>query len=85
MFFRFYVIDLVLQGLIYQLNRYLSMIILLIMVFNLITLYRFVRFVNQPEVVERFVTLEKEIVQIENSIQSNELTSSKAVVQAEGT
>ena len=47
--------------------------------------HRFVRFVNQPEVLERFVTLEKEIVQIEGSIQSNELANSNGVVQqAEG-
>ncbi|PON32567.1 COP1-interacting protein [Parasponia andersonii] len=51
--------------------------------FTKATLHRFVRFVNQPEVLERFVTLEKEIVQIENSILSNELTNSNAVVQAE--
>lgn len=31
------------------------------------------RFVSTPEVLERFVTLEKEIVQIEKSIHSNEL------------
>ncbi|XP_062090625.1 COP1-interacting protein 7 [Humulus lupulus] len=51
--------------------------------FTKATLQRFVRFVNQPEVLERFVTLEKEIVQIENSIQTNELTNSNALVQAE--
>ena len=33
---------------------------------------RFVRFVSSPEVLERFVTIEREIVQIENSIQSSE-------------
>lgn len=43
---------------------------------------RFVRFVTTPELLERFVTIEKEIVQIENSIQSNELTSS--AIEAEG-
>ncbi|OMP04634.1 hypothetical protein COLO4_09442 [Corchorus olitorius] len=36
------------------------------------TLQRFVRFVSSPEVLERFVTVEREIEQIENSIQSNE-------------
>ncbi|GLT69370.1 hypothetical protein SLA2020_415270 [Shorea laevis] len=36
------------------------------------TLLRFVRFVSTPEVLERFVTVEKEIEQIESSIQSNE-------------
>ncbi|XVE50336.1 hypothetical protein DITRI_Ditri01bG0154100 [Diplodiscus trichospermus] len=36
------------------------------------TMQRFVRFVSTPEVLERFVTVEKEIEQIENSIQSNE-------------
>lgn len=35
-------------------------------------LYRFVRFVSTPEVLERFVTIEKEIVQIEGSVQSSE-------------
>ncbi|KAH7512514.1 hypothetical protein FEM48_Zijuj12G0098700 [Ziziphus jujuba var. spinosa] len=44
--------------------------------FTKATLQRFVRFVTTPELLERFVTIEKEIVQIENSIQSNELTSS---------
>ena len=33
---------------------------------------RFVRFVSTPEVLERFVTIEKEIVQIEGSVQLNE-------------
>ncbi|KAI4321883.1 hypothetical protein MLD38_035211 [Melastoma candidum] len=37
------------------------------------TLERFVRFISTPEVLERFTTLEKEIVQIEKQIQSNEL------------
>ncbi|KAK6946750.1 hypothetical protein RJ641_000223, partial [Dillenia turbinata] len=36
------------------------------------TLERFVRFVSTPEVLERFVTIEREILQIENSIQSIE-------------
>ncbi|KAK7244347.1 hypothetical protein RIF29_39167 [Crotalaria pallida] len=40
--------------------------------FTKATLQRFVRFVSTPEVLERFVTIEKEIVQIENSIQSSE-------------
>lgn len=30
------------------------------------------RFVSTPEVLERFVTIEKEIVQIESSVQLNE-------------
>ncbi|XVF78176.1 hypothetical protein PTKIN_Ptkin14bG0108700 [Pterospermum kingtungense] len=34
------------------------------------TLQRFVKFVSTPEVLERFVTVEREIEQIENSIQS---------------
>ncbi|KAL5538699.1 hypothetical protein UlMin_044812 [Ulmus minor] len=46
--------------------------------FTKATLQRFVRFVNTPEVLERFVTIEKEIEQIEKSIQSNELASSNA-------
>ncbi|RZC65410.1 hypothetical protein C5167_009096 [Papaver somniferum] len=36
------------------------------------TLERFVRFVSTPEVLERFVTIEAEISQIEVSIQTNE-------------
>lgn len=40
---------------------------------------RFVRFVSTPEVLERFVTIEKEILQIENSLESCELA------EAEGT
>ncbi|XP_010438618.1 PREDICTED: uncharacterized protein LOC104722182 isoform X2 [Camelina sativa] len=39
--------------------------------FTKITLQRFVRFVTTPEVLERSVTLEKEIEQIEDSIHSN--------------
>ncbi|XP_022981312.1 COP1-interacting protein 7-like isoform X1 [Cucurbita maxima] len=35
------------------------------------TLQRFVRFVSTPEVLERFVTIEKEIVQIENSMSAD--------------
>lgn len=40
--------------------------------FTKATLQRFVRFISTPEVLERFVTIEKEIVQIEGSIQSSE-------------
>ncbi|GKV15901.1 hypothetical protein SLEP1_g26637 [Rubroshorea leprosula] len=40
--------------------------------FTKAALQRFVRFVSTPEVLERFVTVEKEIEQIESSIQSNE-------------
>ncbi|XP_030550953.1 COP1-interacting protein 7-like [Rhodamnia argentea] len=40
--------------------------------FTKATLERFVRFVSTPEVLERFVTLEREIAQIQESIQSNE-------------
>lgn len=36
------------------------------------TFQRFVRFVSTPEILERFVHIEREILQIENSIQSNE-------------
>ncbi|XP_057528464.1 COP1-interacting protein 7 isoform X2 [Amaranthus tricolor] len=36
------------------------------------TLLRFVRFVSTPEVLERFVTIEREIAQLENSIKSYE-------------
>ncbi|TKY49071.1 dentin sialophosphoprotein [Spatholobus suberectus] len=49
--------------------------------FTKATLQRFVRFVSTPEVLERFVTIEKEIVQIEGSIQSSE--RSNLVAEAE--
>ncbi|KAK7401843.1 hypothetical protein VNO78_13653 [Psophocarpus tetragonolobus] len=50
--------------------------------FTKATLQRFVRFVSTPEVLERFVTIEKEIVQIEGSIQSSE--RSNLLAEAEG-
>ncbi|CAJ1956940.1 unnamed protein product [Sphenostylis stenocarpa] len=49
--------------------------------FTKATLQRFVRFISTPEVLERFVTIEKEIVQIEGSIQSSE--RSNLVAEAE--
>ena len=39
------------------------------------------KFVSTPEVLERFVTIEKEIVQIEGSIQLNE-TETEGIVRA---
>ncbi|XVE80187.1 hypothetical protein DITRI_Ditri14bG0119600 [Diplodiscus trichospermus] len=48
------------------------------------TLQRFVRFVSTPEVLERFVTVEREIEQIENSIQLNEANAAGAT-EADGT
>lgn len=39
------------------------------MFFNIL---RFVGFVSTPEILERFVTIEREITQIESSVQSNE-------------
>lgn len=39
------------------------------------TLLRFVRFVSTPEVLERFVTIEREIAQLENSIKSYETSN----------
>ncbi|PSS16202.1 Dentin sialoprotein [Actinidia chinensis var. chinensis] len=48
------------------------------------TLQRFVRFVNTPEVLERFVTLEREITQIESSIQSNAQTVNAAETEGNG-
>lgn len=33
------------------------------------------RFVNTPAIIERFATLEKEILQIEHSIQANEIAN----------
>ncbi|KAK4787027.1 hypothetical protein SAY86_010860 [Trapa natans] len=41
--------------------------------FTKATFERFVRFVSTPEILERFITLEKEISQIESSVQANEL------------
>ncbi|KDP20927.1 hypothetical protein JCGZ_21398 [Jatropha curcas] len=43
--------------------------------FTKATFERFVRFVSTPAVLERFVSLEKEILQIESSAQANELSS----------
>ncbi|KFK26324.1 hypothetical protein AALP_AA8G232800 [Arabis alpina] len=39
------------------------------------TFDRFVRFVNTPAIIERFASLEKEILQIEHSIQANEIAN----------
>ncbi|KAG4960822.1 COP1-interacting protein 7 [Glycine soja] len=50
--------------------------------FTKATLQRFVRFISTPEVLERFVTIEKEIVQIEGSIQSSERNN--LLAEAEG-
>ncbi|EOY12861.1 COP1-interacting protein 7, putative isoform 2 [Theobroma cacao] len=47
------------------------------------TLQRFVRFVSTPEVLERFVTVEREIEQIDNSIHSNEANAAGAT-EADG-
>ncbi|AAB71484.1 Unknown protein [Arabidopsis thaliana] len=41
----------------------------------------FVRFVNTPAIIERFATLEKEILQIENSIQANEIANAADALQ----
>lgn len=40
--------------------------------FTKFTFQRLVRFINSPEVLERFIRLEKEISQIENSVHSND-------------
>jgi hypothetical protein len=40
-----------------------------------------VRFVNTPAIIERFATLEKEILQIENSIQANEIANAADALQ----
>lgn len=42
--------------------------------FTKATFQRFVRFVSTPEILERFMRLEREISQIESSIQSNDLS-----------
>ncbi|KAJ4887347.1 hypothetical protein Rs2_27095 [Raphanus sativus] len=41
------------------------------------TFDRFVRFVNTPAIIERFATLEKEILQVEHSIQANEIANAE--------
>ncbi|KAK9150031.1 hypothetical protein Syun_008340 [Stephania yunnanensis] len=46
---------------------------------------RFVRFVSTPEVLERFVTIEKEISQIECSVQSSELSDSTVADEGNAT
>ncbi|KAL0736914.1 hypothetical protein Bca4012_013124 [Brassica carinata] len=43
------------------------------------TFDRFVRFVNTPAIIERFATLEKEILQIEHSIQANETANAEQI------
>ncbi|KAM3285155.1 COP1-interacting protein 7 [Capsicum chacoense] len=43
--------------------------------FTKATFLRFVRFVSTPEILERFMRLEREILQIESSIQSNECSN----------
>ncbi|KAL3508640.1 hypothetical protein ACH5RR_028041 [Cinchona calisaya] len=50
--------------------------------FTKATLERFVRFVNTPEVLERFVTIEREIIQIEDSIVLNEQANGTNEVEA---
>uniref|UniRef100_A0A2P2L5C4 Uncharacterized protein LOC105129180 n=1 Tax=Rhizophora mucronata TaxID=61149 RepID=A0A2P2L5C4_RHIMU len=45
----------------------------MVFVFSFFNCGRFVRFVNTPEILERFVIIETELEQIENSVQSNEL------------
>lgn len=42
---------------------------------TIVNFNRFVRFVNTPAIIERFATLEKEILQIENSIEANEIAN----------
>ncbi|GFZ03094.1 disease resistance protein [Actinidia rufa] len=51
--------------------------------FTKATFQRFVRFVSTPEVLERFARLEKEILQIESSVQPNELANGNVAGQAE--
>ncbi|OIT00444.1 PREDICTED: uncharacterized protein LOC109228956 [Nicotiana attenuata] len=50
--------------------------------FTKATLQRFVGFVSTPEILERFVTIEREITQIESSVQSNE--QANGIVNAAG-
>ncbi|KAL6991022.1 hypothetical protein U1Q18_009145 [Sarracenia purpurea var. burkii] len=50
--------------------------------FTKATIQRFVRFVSTPEVLERFARLEKEILQIESSVQSSEFANGDVAGQA---
>lgn len=52
--------------------------------FTKATLLRFVRFVSTPEVLERFVTVEKEIEQIESSILANEAAVAADIESSKG-
>lgn len=52
--------------------------------FTKATLQRFVRFVSTPEVLERFVTIEIEIEQIDRSVQPNDLSYNMASSESEG-
>lgn len=45
---------------------------------------RFVRFVSTPEVLERFVTIEREIAQLENSIKSYDASNAADGAENEG-
>lgn len=51
--------------------------------FTKATFERFVRFVSTPAVLERFVSLESEILQIEHSVQANELSNSHVSMSLE--
>ncbi|KAJ7968506.1 COP1-interacting protein [Quillaja saponaria] len=48
--------------------------------FTKATFERFVRFVSTPAVLERFVSIEREILQIESSVEANDLSKSNATV-----
>ncbi|KAL8103813.1 COP1-interacting protein 7 isoform X1 [Apium graveolens] len=50
--------------------------------FTKATFQRVVRFISTPEILERFVRIEREIVQIEGSIRSNELSTTEAAVNS---
>ncbi|WOH11803.1 hypothetical protein DCAR_0831296 [Daucus carota subsp. sativus] len=50
--------------------------------FTKATFQRVVRFISTPEILERFVRIEREIVQIEGSIRSNELSTTDAAVNS---
>lgn len=50
--------------------------------FTKATFQRVVRFISTPEILERFVRIEREIVQIESSIRSNELSNTDVAVNS---
>ncbi|KAF5742259.1 hypothetical protein HS088_TW09G00303 [Tripterygium wilfordii] len=51
--------------------------------FTKLTFQRFVRFVSTPAILERFISLEREILQIERSFEANEVSNTNVAVPRE--